>query len=154
MRSIRCPTAICFVGCWRRPRENSTSPPPVLKTLQTPCCCGSPTQTLHHCGNGLATNVRCFVLERNHYDYHAKTEFCKHFIQQIQSACAKYGRGRECHLYDCFAGAHCAYTRAGGAESGIPTGTDTEVAAAATRDPDPAGRLHGRVGAAVGLGRA
>ena len=31
-------------------RENSTSPPPVLKTLQTPCCGASPTQTLQHCG--------------------------------------------------------------------------------------------------------
>ena len=49
-RKIGCPTAICFVGCWRRLRERSTSPPPVLKTLQTPCCGASPTQTLQHCG--------------------------------------------------------------------------------------------------------
>jgi len=49
-RSIGCPAAMCFVGCWRRLRENSTSPQLVLRTLQTPCCGASPTQTLQRCG--------------------------------------------------------------------------------------------------------
>src|SRR5664280_1095672 len=40
----------CFAGCWRRLRENSTSPPPVLKTPQAPCCGALPAQTLQHCG--------------------------------------------------------------------------------------------------------